>query len=246
MNRVRRAIILAAGEGTRLRPLTLDTPKALLPVNGRPMIHTILDALAQNGIRDVTVVVGYKKEKFASLPERWPGVRLVENPLYDKCNNISSLYAARAYLPGAMVLDGDQVIYDPAALDPAFDRSGYNCVWTDEPTDEWLLTMDGNGAVASCSRTGGTHGWRLYSISRWSEADGARLAGDLEWAMGQERYRSLYWDDVALFLRPEAYSLGVRPMGAGDVVEIDSLAELAAIDPGYAPYLDSGEAKDHV
>ena len=243
MNRVKRAIIMAAGEGRRLRPLTDRTHKALLPVNGRPMIHTILDALETNGIRDVTVVVGYKKEQFASLPERWPGVRLVENPWYADRNNIFSLYAARDYLPGAMVLDGDQVIYDPAALDPAFERSGYNCVWTDEPTGEWLLTLDGEGVVRSCSRTGGVHGWRLYSVSRWSEADGARLADDLERAVREEKNWSLYWDDVALFLHPEAYRLGVWPMAADAVTEIDSLAELAAIDSGYAGYIASKEGK---
>ena len=241
MNRVKRAIIMAAGEGTRLRPLTYTTHKALLPVNGRPMIETILQALADNGIRDVTVVVGYKKEQFASLPARWPGVRLIENPWYASRNNISSLYVARAYLPGAMVLDGDQVIRDASALDPSFERSGYNCVWTDGHTDEWLLTLDREGTVRSCSRTGGEHGWRLYSVSRWSEDDGRRLAADLERAMEEEKNWSLYWDDVALFLRPEDYRLGVRPMAADAVVEIDSLAELAAADPSYAGYITPKE-----
>ncbi len=56
------AIILAAGEGSRLRPLTRSKPKAMLPVANRPIIEYVIDALLENGIRDIVVVVGYRKE----------------------------------------------------------------------------------------------------------------------------------------------------------------------------------------
>lgn len=98
-----------------------------------------------------------------ALEKEYPGVKLIENPYYDTCNNISSLYVARDYIKNAMILDGDQMIYNPAILTPEFERSGYNSVWTDGETDEWLQTVE-NGIVVSCSRTGGKKGWQLYSI----------------------------------------------------------------------------------
>lgn len=235
MHRARRAVILAAGEGKRMRPVTLSTPKPLVRVRGVRMIDTVIGALHENGIREIYVVVGYKKEQFRELERQYAGLRLIENPYYDVCNNISSLYVAREHIGDAIILDGDQIICDSGALSPEFARSGYNAVWTEEWTDEWLLTLDG-GVVSGCSRDGGRHGWQLYSVSRWSREDGERLRRHLELEFEQKRNRQIYWDDVALFCHPAEYALGIREMNKGDVIEIDSLEELAALDPAYERY----------
>ena len=241
LHRVRRAIILAAGTGTRLQPLTLETPKPLIPVNGVRMIDSIIAALHENGIQEIIVVVGYLKEAFLSLEAEVPGLKLIENPCYDRCNNISSLYAAREYLGGCMILDGDQVIRNPEILSPLFQRSGYSAVWTEEDTGEWLLTVR-DGVIQHCSRSGGKHGWQLYSISRWSEEDGARLRRHLEAEFEKKENRQIYWDDVPLFCYPDEYHLGIRPIRKEDVLEIDCLQELAAVDPSYRHFLSTKEA----
>lgn len=233
MHRIERAIIMAAGQGKRMRPVTDRTPKPLVAVNGERMIDTAIRALHENGIFEIYVVVGYLKEQFASLAQEHPGLTLIENPWYAECNNISSLYCAREHIENAIILDGDQLIRTSEALRPEFERSGYNCVWTDEPTDEWLLTVQ-DGHVVSCSRTGGCGGWQLYSVSRWTAEDGRRLKRHLELEFDERQNRQIYWDDVALFCHPEEYDLGVMPMARGDVTEIDDLRELAALDPSYA------------
>lgn len=79
---------------------------------------------------------------------------IIENPYYEECNNISSLYVAREYLDDCIILDGDQIIYNDAILHTEFEHSGYNAVWTDEKTDEWVMTVE-NGIVKECSRDGG-------------------------------------------------------------------------------------------
>lgn len=165
MHRVERAIIMAAGLGNRLRPITLTTPKPLVKVKGIRMIDTAIEGLHSNGIYEIYIVVGYLKEKFAELEKMYYGVKLIENPHYDICNNISSLYVARNYIENAIILDGDQIICNPQILAPEFERSGYNSIWTEEETNEWLQTVE-NGIVTSCSRKGGNKGWQLYGISR--------------------------------------------------------------------------------
>lgn len=232
MNKAERAVIMAAGFGSRLMPVTKETPKPLIKVNGVRMIDSVIKALHKNGVNEIYIVVGYLKEKFDVLKREYSGIELIENPYYDTCNNISSLYFAREHLENSLILDGDQIIYNDDVLSPYFEKSGYNSVWTDGETDEWLQQVE-NGKVVSCSRTGGKRGWQLFSISRWNEKDGKKLKRHLELEFENKQNRGIYWDDVVMFNHFDEYDLTVRPMNYGDVIEIDSLDDLMKLDLSY-------------
>lgn len=232
MHTAKRAIIMAAGIGKRMQPITFKTPKPLVRVHGVRMIDTIINALHNNGIYEIYIVVGYLKEQFYSLTEEYDGVKLIENPYYDKCNNIASLYVARDYISEAIILDGDQIIYNDSILHKEFEKSSYNGIWTDSETDEWLMKVE-NGKVVSCSRTGGKSGWQLFSISRWTKEDGIKLKKHLEEEFISNNKTDIYWDDVAMFCHFDEYELGVIPMKDGDVLEIDSYEELEKINGQY-------------
>lgn len=236
MPKIERAIIMAAGLGNRLNPITLKTPKPLIRVNGVRMIDSAICALHKNGIFEIYVVVGYMKEQFSDLEKEYSGLKLIENPYYATCNNISSLYVARDHIENAIIMDGDQIIYNSAILLPDFNYSGYSSAWTEEKTDEWLQTVQ-DGVVTSCSRTGGEKGWQLYSVSRWTSEDGRKLKHHLEIEFEQHKNYQIYWDDVAMFCYPDEYKFNVYPISKNDIVEIDNLQELADIDVSYKKYL---------
>ena len=93
--RVKRAVLVAAGFGSRLVPITLNTPKPLIRVHGQRIIDSLLDAVLAAGIEDILIVRGYLAEQFDQLLYKYPMVKFIDNPLYNEANNISSILAAR-------------------------------------------------------------------------------------------------------------------------------------------------------
>lgn len=236
MTKLDNAIIMAAGLGTRMRPLTNETPKPLVKVNGTRMIESIIQALHRENINDITIVTGYLADKFDFLPKKYAGVKLINNPYFNKYNNISSLYVARKELKNTIILDGDQLIYNPEILSANFEESGYAGSLINEWSDEWIMHTDNEGRVISCDRDGGEHGWRLYSVSKWNANDSAMLGELVEKEFENKNY-DIYWDDVPMFIYADKFNLSVHKINKEDIVEIDSIEELADIDSSYKRYV---------
>ena len=235
MEEIKRAIIVAAGEGSRLRPVTLTTPKPLVPVNGVRMIDTQINALKKNGIHDIYIVTGYKKEQFYETYKDDPDITVMENPYYLQGNNITSLYQAREFLPGAAVLEGDLRITDPDILTAEIEKSCY-CASHMNIATEWALTVE-DGTIVDCITAGGLEdSYRLWGISMWTYEDGLRLSELIRQQVEDIKDWSIYWDELALFNYKDQFDLGIREISLDSVMEIDSFDELVAIDPSYKEY----------
>lgn len=230
--RVRHAIILAAGRGERMRPATDARPKPMVRVNGVPIVSYALDALRAAGISDVHVVRGYRAEKLDPLRSAYPEIDFIDNPLYDRTNNITSLMAARHLLAGAYVMDSDLILHRPQLINPYQYRSNYLGIPLDRARG-WCFETDGDGRItdAGPNVTRGVH--QIVGISYWTPEDGARLAEDIPRALAQPGGPQRYWDTVAIATFPERYALHVRPCSADDVVELDTYEELCAVDASY-------------
>lgn len=100
-----------------------------------------------------------------------------------------------------------------------------------------MVAFSRGNRIVSCSRSGGSKGWQLYSISRWTREDGRKLKEQLELEFEIRRNRQIYWDDVPMFCYFGEYELEIYPMNRQDVKEIDNIKELAAIDKNYLKYI---------
>ena len=106
VHKIDTAIILAAGISSRFVPVCFETPKALLKVKGEVLIERQIKQLIEKGIKQIVIVVGYMKERFYYLRDKY-GVVLVETDTYNVRNNHASVYAARKYLGNTIVTSAD-------------------------------------------------------------------------------------------------------------------------------------------
>lgn len=108
---VDKAVILSAGKGSRLLPLTADRPKCLIDLNGKSLLEWQLDALAASGVRDVTVVTGFRDDLVDAVAARREGVRTLFNPFYHVADNLGSVWIARAEFDrDTLLLNGDTLV----------------------------------------------------------------------------------------------------------------------------------------
>lgn len=114
--RAKRAVFIAAGFGSRLVPITLNTPKPLVRVNGKRIIDSLLDAVTAAGISEIYIVRGYLGEQFDQLLYKYPNIKFIENPIYNESNNISSIMCASYLLKNAYVCEADLLLYNPKII----------------------------------------------------------------------------------------------------------------------------------
>lgn len=230
--RVRRAVFIAAGFGSRLVPITFNTPKPLVRVHGTRIIDTLLDAVAAAGIPEIVIVRGYLGEQFDQLLYKYPNIKFVENPVYNEANNISSAVCVRYLLKNAYVLEADLVLKNRALIRKYEYESNMLGIPVGR-SDDWCLMTDGSGVITQ-ETVGGLNCHQMVGISFWSEADGGKLAGDLDEVYRSPGGKERYWEQVPLVYKKENYIVHVRECSFEDITEIDTFNELKQIDKLYA------------
>lgn len=217
-----RAILLAAGMGTRLRPLTLETPKSLIEVNGKPLLERQVEFLKEKGINDIIVVTGYLNDKFEYLKEKY-NVKLVFNDKYNVYNNIYSMFLVRDYLADSYVIDADVYINRNFILRD-IDKSTYFSAYKKSVKNEWKLCFDENHKVHDIEIVDGD-AFILCGVSYWSEKDGMLIKEKIEEALKTENFTNLYWDDIVKN-NIKDLDIRVKEINDDDIYEIDNLEEL--------------------
>jgi len=228
--RVKRAIILAAGFGERLVPITLNTPKSLVLVKGRRIIDSLLDAIVAAGIEQIVIVRGYLREQFDQLLYKYPNLEFVDNPDYNEENNISSVMKVRNLLANSYVCEGDIILHNPRIIQKYQFQSNY-CGVKCQRTDDWCFS-ECRGRIRNLA-VGGENCYQMMGISYWTEDDGSRLSGFVKQVYEAPGGRERFWDTVPLQYYADEFDVAVRGCSFEDFTEIDTFNELKSLDSVY-------------
>lgn len=230
--RAKRAVFIAAGFGSRLVPITFNTPKPLVRVHGVRIIDRLIDACLEAGITEIYVVRGYLAELFDQLLYKYPMIRFLENPVYNEANNISSSLVARYLLSNAYVFEADLLISNPKIIKKYHYSSDFLAI-KKERTDDWCFAVKDGVIVGEKVGGEGDDVWQMVGISYWNEADGHKLSQDIPEVYASPGGKERYWEQVPLVYRKAHYAVAVRACEESDIVEIDTFNELKAIDKTY-------------
>lgn len=228
--RAKRAVFIAAGFGSRLVPITLNTPKPLVRVRGQRIIDGLLDACLAAGIDDIYIVRGYLAEQFDQLLHKYPMIKFIENPSYNEANNISSALRARGLLENAYVFEADLLISNPKIITKYHYTSDFLAI-RKERTDDWCFE-ERDGFITK-QTVGGVNCWQMVGISYWDADDGKKLYQDIEKVYSMPGGREKYWEQVPLSVCRDNYRVAIKECFDDDIVEIDTFRELKAIDKTY-------------
>uniref|UniRef100_UPI0040564D16 NTP transferase domain-containing protein n=1 Tax=Agathobacter sp. TaxID=2021311 RepID=UPI0040564D16 len=223
------AIIMAAGLSSRFAPLSYERPKALITVKGEVLIERQIRQLREAGIKEIILVVGYRKEQFYYLADKF-GVKIVENTEYETRNNNSSIYAARGYLKNSYICSADNY-FSVNPFESEVEEAYYSAVYADGETKEWCLEYDSNDWITDVA-IGGRDKWFMLGHVFWTEEFSRKFLSILKEIYHKPSTAGKLWESIYMEHMDEL-KLKIRRYGSDVIYEFDSLDELREFDESY-------------
>jgi len=233
--KVKNAIIMAAGMSSRFAPLSYEKPKGLLTVKGEVLIEREISQLQEAGINDITVVVGYMKEKFFYLEEKF-GVKIVVNEDYYRYNNTSTLIRVIDQLSNTYICSSDNYFVDNV-FEPYVYRAYYSAVYANGDTNEYCLSYNRQEKINKVT-IGGSNSWYMLGHVYFDKAFSDKFKEILKKEYQNQETKEHLWEN--LYIRYiKDLDLYIRKYDADKVLEFDSLDELRNFDKEYINNADS-------
>ena len=233
--KVENAVVLAAGLSSRFAPISYEKPKGLLKVRGEVLIERQIEQLKAAGIDDITLVVGYKKEYFFYLRNKY-GVEIVNNDEYASRNNNGSLWRVRNKLGNTYVCSSDDY-FTENPFEAYVWKAYYSAQYAEGPTKEWCITAGANNRITKVT-VGGSNSWYMLGHVYFDRAFSQRFSQILDDEYNLPETTDKLWEDLYIEHIKEL-DMVLRPYPAGVINEFDSLDELRVFDPHFLENVDS-------
>lgn len=217
----RNAVILAAGYGMRMVPINTEEPKGLLEVKGETLIERLISQLHEVGVQNIKVVVGFMKEHYEFLIDKY-NVKLVVNSHYKDWNNIYSLFLVKDDISDTYVLPCD-VWFEKNPFSTIEDESWYLFGEEQVPGSNWQVKN--NEKV----RFNSSKGNKMIGLAYLNEMQGKNISKLLEKSIEEKQYAS-FWEDV--LEDKKTFLLKGKLVSDNNHAEINSYEQLLELDSG--------------
>lgn len=235
--RVQNAVIMAAGMSSRFVPISLEKPKGLLTVKGEVLIERQIRQLQEAGVKDIILVLGYKKEAFFYLEDKFEHVRIIINPRYDTKNNTFTVYLAQQYIGNSYICSSDNYFTENPFEEYVF-RSFYSAVRTEERLNEWYMIPDAKGNIARIVKND-AKGLIMMGHVYWDRAFSAAMTGLINADRGVGQYDTELWEQILADNLKKLPPMEIREYPKDTIHEFDSLDELRSFDRQYVSHTNS-------
>lgn len=226
------AILMAAGLGSRMRPLTDTIAKPLVRVNGVPLIETVIAALERRGVAEIYVVTGYKADQFVAIAETHSNVRLVHNAEYATKNNINSIavVADKMASSDCFICESDLFLPKADVLCHELMGSGYFGRMVAGFSNDWVFETDVDGRITRVGK-GGTDCFNMVGISYFRQSDAAKIASAIVEDVKKDENANLFWDEVVdRLVKNDELDLVVHPVSSDEIIECDTIEDLKKLE----------------
>jgi CTP:phosphocholine cytidylyltransferase-like protein/thiamine kinase-like enzyme len=234
--KVDNAIIMAAGLSSRFVPLSLEKPKGLFVVKGEVLIERQIRQLKEAGISDIIVVVGYKKEAFFYLEDKF-GVKILTNSSFNTKNNLETLYVARDYLKNTYICSSDNY-FAKNVFEPYVYSSYYASTHVEEKSNEWFMFGDAAHRVTKV-KIGGTSGDIMIGQAYFSHYFSAAFLKLVEEHREMGDYDTELWERLFADNIEQLPPMTIRSFPKDTIFEFDSLDDLRKFDDEYVKHTKS-------
>lgn len=240
MNKVRNAIILAAGTSSRFAPLSYEKHKGLITVNGEVLVERQIRQLKQSGINEIFIVTGYKAEQFEYLKDEF-GVELVYNQEYLTRNNNSSIRVVKEHIGDSYICSVDNY-FSSNPFESEVEGSYYAAVYSEGMTQEWCMTEDDEGYINSVV-IGGENAWYMLGHTFWDKEFAEKFLSILDEIYDEPETKNLLWESI--FARHlDVLKMKIKKYSSDQIYEFDTLDELRKFDSSYIKDSNSNILKD--
>lgn len=234
--RVDNAIIMAAGLSSEFVPLSLEKPKGLLMVKGEVLIERQIRQLHEAGIKDITLVLGYKKEAFFYLEEKF-GIKIVINPEFNVKSNTETLYLARRFLGNTFICSSDNYFVNNV-FDSYVYTTYYASIHVKEKSSEWYMILGSHKEIRKVEKSG-CEGDIMLGQAYWNREFSRSFGELLEKHHDIGDYDQVLWEQLFADNIKKLPPMQVKTYPRDLIFEFDSLEELRQFDDKYVNNVES-------